>query len=141
LAAGAAGARIGTRFVTAEESGAHPIYVDALLRARGEDTVLTEAFSVMWPHAPHRVLRSSIAAAEAHADAHTGTAPWGGRSMPIPRWGVFAPTRDTTGAVEAMALYAGEGVGAVTRREPAAAIVRELVEGAEALLMTRQPPP
>jgi NAD(P)H-dependent flavin oxidoreductase YrpB (nitropropane dioxygenase family) len=41
LAAGAAGVRVGTRFATALESGAHPAYVEALLRAEGEDTVLT----------------------------------------------------------------------------------------------------
>jgi NAD(P)H-dependent flavin oxidoreductase YrpB (nitropropane dioxygenase family) len=38
LAAGADGARIGTRFVAARESGAHPRYVDALIAARPEDT-------------------------------------------------------------------------------------------------------
>jgi hypothetical protein len=33
-----------------------------------------------------------------------------------------------------MALYAGESVGAVTRIQPAAEILRELVDGATALL-------
>jgi hypothetical protein len=33
-----------------------------------------------------------------------------------------------------MALYAGESVGAVGSVEPAAAVVRELAEGAERLL-------
>src|SRR5438046_742293 len=58
LAAGAAGVRVGTRFVAAEEANAHPVYRDAVIRAAAQDTVLTEAFSVMWPNAPHRVLRS-----------------------------------------------------------------------------------
>src|SRR5262249_12352988 len=67
LAAGAGGARVGTRFVAAEESNAHPPYVEALLAARAADTVYTEAYSTNWPNAPHRVLRSSVAAATAFA--------------------------------------------------------------------------
>lgn len=39
LAAGAAGARRSTRFVAAQEPSAHPVYVDALIRARAEDAV------------------------------------------------------------------------------------------------------
>ena len=134
LAAGAAGVRIGTRFVAAAESDAHPLYVDALLRASGEDTVLTEAFSAMWPNAPHRVLRSCVAAAGGLTQAVAGEFDWGGQTIPIPRFAVVAPTVHTRGAIEAMALYAGESVGAVKRVQPAAEIVRELVEGAERLL-------
>jgi hypothetical protein len=54
--------------------------------------------------------------------------------MPLPRFAVPAPSSSTTGAIEAMALYAGEGVGAVKRREPAADIVREIAGEAERLL-------
>ena len=45
LACGAGAARIGTRFVAAAESRAHPAYVKALLAASAADTCLTEAFS------------------------------------------------------------------------------------------------
>src|SRR5207249_7549168 len=45
LAAGASGVRVGTRFVAAEESNAHPVYVEALIGARARDTVYTTAFS------------------------------------------------------------------------------------------------
>ena len=41
----------------------HPRYLDALLAASGADTVLTTAFGVGWPDAPHRVLRSAVDAA------------------------------------------------------------------------------
>lgn len=44
------------------------------------------------------------------------------------------PTTRTTGAVEAMAMYAGESVAAVHGVEPAGRVMRELAEGAEALL-------
>src|SRR6266498_3192765 len=40
LAAGADAVRVGTRFVATPEADAHPDYVDALVRARAEDTTL-----------------------------------------------------------------------------------------------------
>jgi NAD(P)H-dependent flavin oxidoreductase YrpB (nitropropane dioxygenase family) len=134
LAAGADAARVGTLFVGAAEANAHPEYVEALIAARGEDTVLTEAFSVMWPGAPHRVLRSAVDAATAFEGDVVGEMSMGDIRMPIPRLAVPTPTRGTTGTIAAMALYAGEGVGALTAVKPAAEIVRELTDGAEALL-------
>ena len=137
LAAGAAAVRVGTRLLAAQESGAHPKYVEALVRARGEDTVLTEAFSVVWPNAPHRVLRSCVEAAESFKDALVGHGSIGGASYPIPRFAPPTPNRDTVGEIGAMALYAGHSVDAVQRIQPAAEIVRELSEGAERLLRAR----
>jgi NAD(P)H-dependent flavin oxidoreductase YrpB (nitropropane dioxygenase family) len=134
LAAGASGARLGTRFLAASEANVHPSYRQLLMEARAEDTVLTEAFSVMWPDAPHRVLRSSVDAAAAFEGEVVGTIPTVVGPFPVPRNGVISPTRETTGKIEAMALYAGESVSAVRCVQPAAEIVRELVEGAEALL-------
>src|SRR6185503_12546934 len=134
LAAGAAGARIGTRLVASTESEAHPDYVARLLRAGASDTVLTEAFSVMWPNAPHRVLRSAVDAASALADDVIGATPVGAGSMPVQRLSVIPPSRETTGRVEAMALYAGESVGAIEDVRPAKDLLRDLVAGAERLL-------
>lgn len=141
LAAGADAVRVGTRFVAAEESSAHPDYVAALVGAGTEDTVLTERFAVMWPDAPHRVLRSAVAAAEACPDDVVGEMEMLGVRRPLPRFAVPCPTRSTTGTIAAMALYAGESVGAVRRIEPAADIVHELADGAEQLLRlwTRTP--
>ena len=130
LAAGAAAVRIGTRFIAAAESGAHPRYVEALLAARAEDTVLTEAFSVMWPDAPHRVLRASVAAAQDCGDDVIGETPLAGGMFPVRRLSVVCPSRGTTGRVEAMALYAGQSVGSVKRVAPAAEIVGELCDEA-----------
>ena len=45
LAAGAAGVRVGTRFVATTESAAHRDYIDALVGACAADTVYTTAFS------------------------------------------------------------------------------------------------
>jgi len=134
LAAGCGAARMGTRFVASAESAAHPAYVKALLAASASDTCLTEAFSVMWPNAPHRVLRSAIAAAEALTEDVIGEMQLAGQSIPVQRLSVLAPTADTRGRIHAMALYAGESVANLTSVQPAAAIIAELVSGAEQLL-------
>jgi nitronate monooxygenase len=134
LAAGAAGVRVGTRFVAAAECDTHPEYVAALVAARAEDTVLTERFDAMWPNAPHRVLRSAVAAAETFAGEVVGEIELGGSRQPLPRFAAACPTRTTTGTIGAMALYAGESVGAVRCTMPAADIVHELMDGAERLL-------
>jgi NAD(P)H-dependent flavin oxidoreductase YrpB (nitropropane dioxygenase family) len=134
LAAGADGVRVGTRFVAAVEAGFHDAYLDALIAAEGEDAVYTDAFSAMWPDAPHRVLRSCLEAAQAFEGDVVGEVVVAGEHLSVPRFGVVSPIRSARGAVEAMALYAGQGVGAVRARQPAAEIVEELVEGAEQLL-------
>ncbi|GAB4336674.1 MAG: enoyl-[acyl-carrier-protein] reductase FabK [Dehalococcoidia bacterium] len=136
LAAGADGARLGTRFVASAESGAHPEYVEALLGARAEDTTYTERFAgLLPPELPgSRVLRSAIDAAEAAAEDVVGEMALGPERMPIPRFAAPPPVRTTTGNIRAMALYAGESAGAVRAVQPAAEIVAELAEGAEHLL-------
>lgn len=127
LEAGADAVRIGTRFVAAEESEAHPFYVDALIGAAPEDAVLTDLFDVGWPEAPVRVVSSCIAAAVATTDEIVGTITMpGGVTADLKRRGTTPPTVTTTGRVDAMPLYAGRSVGAVTRRQPAAEIVAEL---------------
>lgn len=118
--AGADAVRVGTRFVAAVESIAHPAYVAALIAARADDTVITTAFGDGWPDAPHRVLRSSISAGDARGAAQSWSPAW--------------PTTASSGAIEAHALYAGQSVGAVTARQPAADIIEELVEAANRLL-------
>jgi nitronate monooxygenase len=137
LAAGASGARLGTRFVATFEANAHPLYVDALLQASAGDTVLTTAFSGMWPDAPHRVLRSCVEAAQGVTDEVVAEMSLGAARIPVPRLSVPSPTRDASGTVAAMALYAGESVGAVTEVAAAGDVVRELAEGAERLLHAR----
>jgi NAD(P)H-dependent flavin oxidoreductase YrpB (nitropropane dioxygenase family) len=122
---------VGTRFLAAEEADVHPLYVEKLLAARARDTVFTEAFHVMMPNAPHRVLQSSIDAAKANPNDVVGELVIGSQRFPMPRWAVPSPTRLTTGAIESMPLYAGESVSAVKAVQPAATIVKELSEQAE----------
>jgi NAD(P)H-dependent flavin oxidoreductase YrpB (nitropropane dioxygenase family) len=111
MAAGADAVRVGTPFVAALESGAHPDYVAALITARGEgDTILTTQFNEGWPDAPHRALRSAVKKAR-ELDYH----------------GVSPPSRWAPAPVTHMALYAGTGVGEVRAIRRAAEIVAELM--------------
>jgi NAD(P)H-dependent flavin oxidoreductase YrpB (nitropropane dioxygenase family) len=127
--------RVGTRFVATPEAGAHPEYVLALIAAQAGDTVYTDAFHLGWPNAPHRVLRSCLAAAEAFQGEIVGeTARLDGSRVPILRFGTAVVDQTVTGAIAAMALWAGESVGGVTRVQPAAEVMRELARGADALV-------
>lgn len=127
MALGAHAVRVGTRFVAATESDAHDRYVELLSGSGADDTVLTEAFEVSWPDAPHRVLASCLTAAAVAADpvAHVHEATG---ATALERYGTRPPTRHTEGDIEAMALYAGAGVGAVDGRVAAADVIRELME-------------
>jgi NAD(P)H-dependent flavin oxidoreductase YrpB (nitropropane dioxygenase family) len=109
IAAGADAVRVGTRFLACPECNAHPDYVQALIAARADDTVLTDHFDNDggWP-APVRVLRSSLDEA----------ARVGNRSI--------APPSRTADAALKMACYAGLSVEDVREVKPAAEVVREL---------------
>ncbi|MFF2755132.1 NAD(P)H-dependent flavin oxidoreductase [Psychrobacillus sp. NPDC058041] len=48
LCLGAKAVQMGTAFLTCEESGAHPIYKEAILNSKSDVTALTRAFSGKW---------------------------------------------------------------------------------------------
>jgi NAD(P)H-dependent flavin oxidoreductase YrpB (nitropropane dioxygenase family) len=127
LAAGAAGARIGTRFIAAAESDAHAAWIEAVIDASAGESVVSTAFNAGMPvPGPHRVLRRSIEAAEALGDEQCGFVRVGGEDVPAPRFGPMPPSRDASGHVEAMPFYAGQSAGAVRAVRPAGEIVAEL---------------
>jgi NAD(P)H-dependent flavin oxidoreductase YrpB (nitropropane dioxygenase family) len=130
LSLGADAVRVGTRFVATAESDAHDLYVDRLIAGAAGDTVLTERFDVGWPNAPVRVLASSLAAAEAAPDGPVAMLPGpGGEPVELPRFTTTPPTRATIGNLDALPLYAGTGIDAVTARLAAADVMQELIEG------------
>lgn len=133
LAAGAAGVRIGTRFVATPESGYHPDYINALIAAEGEDAIYTQQFAVGWD-APHRVLSSCMDVAASLKDEIVGTVSFAEQQIDIPRNSVMSPMSGSSGRLDAMALYAGQGVSAVNSCEPAADVLRQLADGAEQIL-------
>jgi NAD(P)H-dependent flavin oxidoreductase YrpB (nitropropane dioxygenase family) len=130
IAAGADAVRVGTRFVATVESDAHDLYVDRLVANQAADTVITGRFDVGWPDAPVRVLASSLEAAERAPDGTVATiSEADGSVVEIPRFATTAPTRATSGNLDAMPLYAGTGVDAVTHRTTVAEVMAELSQG------------
>ena len=82
---------------------------------------------------PHRVLRSSLVRRRG-ADRRPGGRECGsaGAEIAVARFGPQPPRRESTGAIRAMAFYAGQSAGAVRAIQPAAEIVAELAEGVPA---------
>lgn len=143
LALGAAGAWIGTRFLGSEEAAIHPRYRERLLMARETDTVyLKDLFDVRWPNAPHRTLRNStVEAWEASGCPPSGKRPREGEVIAtsrsagaVVRYQSYTPAPDVEGDIDALSLWAGQGVGLVSKVQPAGDIVREIAEEARVIL-------
>ncbi len=137
FALGADAVRVGTRLIASEESGAHPGYQEAVIEACIGATETTDRFSGEWPYGPepHRVLRSAIEAASAWPeDQPVARMAMGPEEFDVPRFHAAPPNLSTTGNVQAMALYAGVGVADVTKQEPVASIIEELMDGAERVI-------
>ncbi|MEM9605453.1 MAG: nitronate monooxygenase [Pseudomonadota bacterium] len=138
LAAGASGACIGTRFLAAAEADVADTYREHVLKANQADTVYTTVFDRGWPDAPHRVLRNSTYLAWAAAGGPPRERRPGaedvlatdGSGHDVQRYLSHTATSDVRGDVEALALWAGQGVGLVQRVQPAAEIVAEIAEEA-----------
>jgi nitronate monooxygenase len=132
LAAGAAGAWVGTPFVACPESLATDAMRTLVVDARGEDTVSTGVFDIAlgypWPRRfDERVLRNEM------TDRWCGTedeleADAGARA----RLATAIEQADPTVAI----VDAGQGVGLVTAVRSAAEVIDELTSGAAALLAT-----
>jgi nitronate monooxygenase len=136
FALGASGVWVGTRFLAAEEANIHPRYQERVLAATGDDTLCSEVFDVGWPKAPHRTIRNKTTDQLLDAGRPEPYRPGEGETVArradgtaIPRYSFSAPTREATGDIEAMALYAGAAVGIVQSREAASVIVRDLAAG------------
>jgi len=146
LAMGAAGVHCGTAFLATTESFAHDMHKHRLAAADGADTVLTDVFVLNWPRgAAVRVLANSVT--EALGDRLLGHDPdtlprepvaWDD-DVPRLRFSTDSPLRTTTGDLEAMAFYAGQGVGRITDVVPAGDRLRRMVDEAAALLTRLRP--
>jgi NAD(P)H-dependent flavin oxidoreductase YrpB (nitropropane dioxygenase family) len=144
LALGAQGAAFGTRFLASAEALTHPEYQQRILQAGEEDTVRSTLFGYTWPNAPHRTLRTPFVEEwldqeargnEARPDEPViGETRIGGETVAVRRFMSYTPSRETSGDIASMALYAGQGVGLVREVKPAGEIVNEIVTGAQAIL-------
>ena len=135
LALGAQAAWLGTRFLLAEEMPIHQDYRRALMAAAETDAQwYANLYDVGWPDAPHRALRNSTAQAwEAAGCPPDGQRPGEGEVIAhfasggsIVRYATAAPMAGTTGQIEALSMWAGQGVALVRQSQSAADIVTEL---------------
>ncbi|SBS31657.1 Nitronate monooxygenase [Marinomonas spartinae] len=133
LAAGAAGVRCGTRFLAAYETEAHPDYVEALIHANATDTVYTDKFSIGWPDAPHRVLRSSLESVMAFEGDYVGTScdPITGEIRNIPKYAAVELHKGISGNISAMPHWAGQTVECIKKRQSVSEIIHEIIDDAQ----------
>lgn len=133
LAAGAAGAWVGTALVATEEAATTPEARRRVLGAHETDTVLTHVFDraqgLPWPEEyAGRALRNEF------------TERWHDREGELednPRARERLAEARTRRNYDIAYIYAGEAVGLINRERAAAEIVRDLGEGAEQLLHQR----
>lgn len=144
LALGAAGVWIGTRFLASAETNVHPRYRERLLAASEADTVYVENLfdGPPWPDAPARVLRGkTVSDWEAAGRPDVGQRPGEGEVVAvsasrgdIKRYAPVAPLVDVDGDIDALPMWAGQGVGLVKKTQPAGDIVREIDAEARTVL-------
>jgi NAD(P)H-dependent flavin oxidoreductase YrpB (nitropropane dioxygenase family) len=135
LALGAQAAWLGTRFLLATEMPIHEDYRRALIAAAETDPQLyPNLYEVGWPDSPHRALRNSTATAwEAAGRPPLARRPGAGDVIAhfasgeaIVRYEPAPPMAGTTGEIEALSMWAGQGVALARKSQSAADIVAEL---------------
>jgi nitronate monooxygenase len=135
LALGAQAAWLGTRFLLAEEMPIHEDYRRRLIAAAETDPQwYANLYEVGWPDSAHRALRNSTAKAwEAAGRPPPGQRPGEGDVIAhfasgesIVRYEPAPPMAGTTGEIEALSMWAGQGVALARQPQSAADIVTEL---------------
>ncbi len=141
LALGAQGVQCGTAFLATNESFAHPDHKQRVVEADGDDTVLTDVFVLNWPKgAAVRVIGNSV------TDALDGKL-LGHDPDKLPRdviawdddqgryrFSTDSPLRTTTGDLEAMPNYAGQGAGLIGDIVPAGVRIEQIMKEAASCL-------
>jgi nitronate monooxygenase len=125
LALGAQGVQVGTLFLTAVESGAHPAYQKALLHSTEESTTITTVFSGR----PARGIRNrfiddmeaSDVASLAYPVQNTAT-------------GDIRAKANTIGDAQYMSLWAGQGTRLLTDKKKSSEIIDDIMQQANAIL-------
>ncbi|PTD17044.1 NAD(P)H-dependent flavin oxidoreductase [Sphingomonas fennica] len=144
LEMGAAGVQLGTRFVCAVESIAHPNFKKAFIRASAREAVASVQIDPRLPVIPVRALKNASTELFTAKQREVAQALDEGRvemaeaQLQIEHYWAGALRRAVIdGDVENGSLMAGQSVGMVTREEPAADIITALVTEAETALTAR----
>ncbi|THG41163.1 NAD(P)H-dependent flavin oxidoreductase [Sphingomonas olei] len=138
---GAAGVQLGTRFVCATESIAHPKFKQAFIRASARDAVASVQIDPRLPVIPVRALKNAggeLFTAKQREVAQAldeGAVAMAEAQLQIEHYWAGALRRAVIdGDVEHGSVMAGQSVGMVTKEEPLADIIASLMaEAAQAL--------
>ncbi len=144
LEMGASGVQLGTRFVCAHESIAHPAFKKAFLRASARDAVASVQIDPRLPVIPVRALKNkggeefNAKQREVANSLDQGGVEMAEAQLQIEHYWAGALRRAVIdGDVENGSLMAGQSVGMVTREQSVAEIVAELTEQAAVALSYR----
>ena len=144
LEMGAVGVQLGTRFVCANECIAHPNFKRAFIRASARDAVLSVQLDPRLPVIPVRALKNkeierfTAKQREVANLLDNGAVEMGEAQLQIEHYWAGALKRAVIdGDVETGSVMAGQSVGLVSREEPVAEIIRELVDEAASALESR----
>jgi enoyl-[acyl-carrier protein] reductase II len=144
LEMGASGVQLGTRFVCAYESIAHPRFKQAFIRAAARDAVVSIQLDPRFPVIPVRALQNPateqfIAVQRQVIDRFAGgELSHKAAQLEIEHFWAGALRRAVIdGDTETGSLMAGQSVGFVTREQSTAEIIEELVGQALAILTAR----
>jgi enoyl-[acyl-carrier protein] reductase II len=144
LEMGAAGVQLGTRFVCAHESIAHPRFKRAFVRAAARDAVASIQIDPRFPVIPVRALANPaterfIAVQRQVIDRFArGELSQKEAQLEIEHFWAGALRRAVIdGDIESGSLMAGQSVGFVTREQSICEILEELVDQALAVLAAR----
>lgn len=144
LEMGASGCQLGTRFVCATECIAHPAFKKAFVRASARDAVVSVQIDPDLPVIPVRALANEGSRRFADVQREIAGRYRGGEltqeqaQLEIELYWAGALRRAVIdGDVDGGSLMAGQSVGMVSREQPTAEIIDELVAQAVAALAAR----
>lgn len=144
LELGAAGVQLGTRFVCATESRAHPRFKQAFIRAGARDAVPSAQIDPRFPVIPVRALQNEGTRRfmefqrEVIERVNRGETDQKDAQLEIEHFWAGALRRAVIdGDVENGSVMAGQSVGMVTREQPTADILNDLVAQAADALAAR----
>jgi enoyl-[acyl-carrier protein] reductase II len=145
LEMGAAGAQLGTRFVCAHESIAHPRFKQAFIRASARDAVPSVQLDARFPVIPVRALANAGTQRFLEMQRsvlerfNRGEVSQKDGQLEIEHFWAGALRRAVIeGDVEVGSVMAGQSVGMVTREQSTREILAELVEQAVGALAARE---
>jgi enoyl-[acyl-carrier protein] reductase II len=145
LEMGASGAQLGTRFVCAAESIAHPRFKEAFIKAHARDAVASVQLDPRFPVIPVRAIRNQgtvrfIELQRAVIDRFVrGELTQKEAQLEIEHFWAGALKRAVIeGDVETGSVMAGQSVGMVTREQSTRDILGELVSQALVMLAARE---